>query len=397
LIAKRLVLAKNACQSNRNFSRCDLLQVVSRWRCMAKLNVSVCGINFSNPIMPAAGPPTRDGAMCQAAANGGAGGIVTKTISVDPADVPRPCMAEVRGGMLNTELWSELPKERWIETEYKMARETGLPILVGLGYTAEQIKVLAPLVKPYADALELSTHYVGNDISPIVDALKAAKDAVDVPVFMKMSPHPNIQAIAGAVEEAGADALVMINSFGPCFGIDVETGMPLLGSREGHGWLSGAAIKPLALRCVYDAARVVKVPIIGVGGIMNGRDVAEMFMAGASAVQVCTLPILKGPNVYGKLANELNSFLDSHGYASVEDIRGLTIRKMAEREAMTVPVVDQGKCNLCGLCGMSCAYGAISQAQGLYIDPDKCFGCGLCVTRCAKRALSVGTGAALSN
>ena len=129
-------------------------------------------------------------------------------------------MAEIRGGFLNTELWSELPKEQWIETEYALARATGLPIIVGLGYTANQILELAPMVKPFADALELSTHYVGNDITPIIQALQAVKAVVDVPVFMKLSPHPNIQQIAVSLEQAGADGLVMINSFGPCLSID---------------------------------------------------------------------------------------------------------------------------------------------------------------------------------
>lgn len=359
---------------------------------MAKISVEFCGLHFPNPIMPAAGPPVRDGAMCLAAAQGGAGGIVTKTISVQPAEVPRPCMAEIKGGFLNTELWSELPKEQWVASEYQQAKDSGLPVIISLGYTAEQIGQLAQMVKPYADALELSTHYVGNDISPIVAALKAAKSAVDVPVFMKLSPQPNIQEIALALEAAGADGLVMINSFGPCLGIDLETGLPLMGSESGYGWLSGAAIKPLSLRCVFDAARVVKIPIIGVGGISNGRDVAEMFMAGASAVQVCTAAILQGPGVYGKMVKELNDFLDSHGYNSIEDIKGLTIRKMAERWARTtplVPVVDHEKCKLCGVCVTSCAYGAISQAEQLVIDGDKCFGCRLCVTRCRQKALTM--------
>lgn len=357
---------------------------------MANLSVNICGIEFVNPVMPAAGPPVKDGAMCLAAARGGAGGIVTKTISVKPADVPRPCMAEVKGGFLNTELWSELPKEQWLETEYKLAQQTGLPLLIGLGYTAEQIAELAPLVAPYATALELSTHYVGNDLSPIINALKAAKAAVDIPVFMKVSPHPNIQEIAKALEEAGADGLVMINSFGPCFGIDLETGLPLMGSKEGYGWLSGAAIKPLALRCIYDAARAVNIPIIGVGGVTNGRDVAEMFMAGASAVQVCTEAILKGPNIYGKIVKELDEFLDSHGYGSVEEIKGLTIRKVAERAAnhvLPIPVVDSQKCTLCGLCEVSCAYEAISRPKRLQIDQEKCFSCGLCISRCKQQAL----------
>jgi dihydroorotate dehydrogenase subfamily 1 len=359
---------------------------------MAKLSVHICGLEFLNPILPAAGPPSKDGATLQAAANGGAGGLVTKTISVNPADVPRPCMAEIRGGFLNTELWSELPKEQWIETEYALAKATGLPMIVGLGYTADQIRVLAPMVKPFADALELSTHYVGNDITPIIHALHAAKAAVDVPVFMKLSPHPNIQQIAVALEEAGADALVMINSFGPCLSIDLETGLPLMGSKDGFGWLSGAAIKPLALRCVYDAARVVKIPIFGVGGVSNGRDVAEMFMAGASAVQVCTEAILRGPTVYGKIARELDTFLDKHGYQSVDEIKGLTIRRMAERgapEATRAPDVDMQRCNLCGLCVISCPYGAISKGEVLIINGEKCFTCGLCVTRCKQGALTL--------
>jgi dihydroorotate dehydrogenase subfamily 1 len=359
---------------------------------MANLHVNVCGLDFRNPILPAAGPPSKDGAMLQAAAKGGAGGLVTKTISVEPADVPRPCMAEIRGGFLNTELWSELPKEQWLETEYKLARSTGLPVIVGLGYSADQIRELAVLVKPYADALELSTHYVGNDISPIVNALKAAKAAVDVPVFMKLSPHPNIQEIAVALEKAGADGLVMINSFGPCLSIDLETGLPLMGSKDGFGWLSGAAIKPLALRCVYQAARVVQIPIFGVGGITNGRDVAEMFMAGASAVQVCTEAILRGPGIYSKIARELDAFLDAHGYQSVEEIRGLTIRRMKERgtpKAGHSPAVNMERCSLCGQCQISCPYGAISQEEALLIDEEKCFNCGLCVSRCKRGALSM--------
>ena len=248
------------------------------------------------------------------------------------------------------------------------------------------------MVKPYADALELSTHYVGNDISPIINALRAAKDAVDVPVFLKLSPHPNIQQIAVALEDAGADGLVMINSFGPCLSIDLETGLPLMGSKDGFGWLSGAAIKPLALRCVYEAARVVRIPIFGVGGVSNGRDAAEMFMAGASAVQVCTEAILRGPTVYGKIAKELNAFLDGHGYSSVEEIKGLTIRKMAERGAPKAegsPSVDMERCSLCGQCEISCPYGAISQDEELHIDQEKCFMCGLCVSRCKRRALSI--------
>lgn len=363
---------------------------------MANLHVNFCGLELKNPVLPAAGPPSKDGIALQAAAKGGAGGLVTKTMSMEAAELPRPNMAEIRGGFLNAEMWSELTMEQWLDTEYPMARETGLPIIVGLGYTAEQIRLLAPMVRPYADALEISTHhYAGTNIAPIMAALRAAKEAVDVPVFMKLSPHPNIQETALALEYAGADGLVMINSFGPCLGIDIETGLPLMGSNDGFGWLSGTAIKPLALRCIYDAARAVRIPIFGVGGISNGRDAAEMLMAGASAVQVCTEAILHGPQVYGRIANELNAFLDEHGYASVEEITGLTVRKMdgrAGRRFVGVPNVDMERCIFCGTCEASCPYGAIHKDREgniVNVDEEKCSLCGLCVSRCKMRAISM--------
>jgi dihydroorotate dehydrogenase subfamily 1 len=359
---------------------------------MANLKVNILGMEFNNPVMTAAGPGAKDGELCIEAVKGGAGGIVTKTISVKPADVPRPCMANTNSGFLNTELWSELPKEQWVEKEYKKAKEAGVPMIIGMGYTADQIKEVAPLVKPYADAVELSTHYVGTDVTPIVEALKAAKKALDVPVFMKMSPHTDIQTIAKAVENAGADGLVMINSFGPCMSIDVNTGLPVMGSKSGYGWLSGAPIRPLAIRCIYDAYQVVKIPIIGVGGVTCGKDAAEMFMAGASAVQVCTEAILKGPKIYGKIAKELNDFLDNQGYKDVAEIKALAHRKVSERNFRThavPPGINHDKCIKCGICVTSCVYNAIKIENKLIISESNCFGCGLCATRCPKGALTV--------
>lgn len=359
---------------------------------MAKLSVNICGIEFPNPVMTAAGPGARNGDYCKKAADGGAGGIVTKTISVKPADIPRPCMGNTKSGFLNTELWSEHSVEEWLETEYKIAKETGLPVIIGMGYTAQQIEKLAPMVKPYADAVELSTHYVGTDVTPIVNAMKAAKRFLDVPVFVKMSPHTDIQTIAKALEEAGADGLVMINSFGPVMTIDTDTGLPIMGSKTGYGWLSGSPIHPLAVRCIYDASKSVNIPIIGVGGVTNGREVAEMFMAGASAVQVCTEAILKGPDIYGKIVKELNDFLDEKGYKDIEEIKGLTHRKIEERnyrEHVIPPSIDGDKCILCGICERVCPYDAIKVEDEWKIDVDKCFGCGLCVTVCPTNALSI--------
>jgi len=356
---------------------------------MANLGVEIAGIHFPNPIMPAAGPPVRDGRAMLRCVAGGAGGLVSKTISTHAATPPTPNIAEIPHGLVNTELWSELPPEQWIDREYAMTRGSGLPLIVSLGYSAEDIAWLAPRIRMYADAVELSTHYIGEDAGPMVDAIKAAKAALDVPVFVKLSPlGREMVRAAEQAEAAGADGIVAINSFGPVLAIDPDTRLPLLGGSDGYGWLSGPAIKPLALRCVRDIARAVRIPVIGVGGVSHGIDAVELLMAGASAVQVCTAAILHGPAVFGKIAAELNGWLDDHGIAAVTEIRGLAANGMSAAWAAGKPVVSAGPCNGCDLCAVSCPYDAITVVDKLaVIDLAACARCGLCVTRCRRGAI----------
>jgi dihydroorotate dehydrogenase subfamily 1 len=352
-------------------------------------SVEVCGLRFSNPVLTAAGPPVRDGAAILACAEGGAGGLVAKTISRTAAVVPTPNMAEVAHGFLNAERWSELPPERWIEEELPLARTAGAPLIVSLGYTAADIAWLAPRVRPFADALELSTHYIGEDPAPMVAAIRAAKDAVDLPVFVKLSPlGRELPRAAEHAVRAGADAIVAINSFGPCLAIDIETGRPRMGGGGGSGWLSGPALKPLAIQSVFDVARAVDVPVIGCGGIGRGTDVIEMAMAGASVVQVCTAAILRGPGVFGRIAAETAAWLAAHGYASLEAVRGLAHGAVVPEQVTGPPVVDLDLCTGCRLCVGSCGPGAITMADGKAIlDGERCERCGLCLTRCRPGAI----------
>lgn len=305
---------------------------------MADITVEVCGMHFRNPVLPAPGPNVRDGRMLEETTHGGAGALVAKTISVDAAPVPMPHMANIKGGFLNTELWSEMPPERWIMHEFDIARraadEAEIPLIISMGYNAQEISQLAPKMKPWADALELSTHYLGEDATPMIEAIQAAKEGLDVPVFVKMSPlGREMTAAAQAAASAGVDGIVATNSFGPTFGLDTESGYPLMGGANGYGWLSGPAIKPLAVRCVMDICKAVDLPVIGVGGISRGEDAIEFIMAGACAVQVCTAAIMRGPGVYGKIAEQMSDWLDAHGHASLKDIQGLAIKKAAERAA----------------------------------------------------------------
>lgn len=363
---------------------------------MVDLSVEICGMKFKNPVMPAAGPNVMDGNLLVKAAEGGAGGLVSKTVSVKPAVVPRPCIAKVKDSMMNAELWSDLPLEKWLKDEYKKAKATGLPLIASIGYNAEEIRSVAPrVVEAGADALELSTHYLGNDPSPVVEAVKAAKEVVKVPIFVKLSPNVlDIRQFAKAAADAGADGLVAINTLGPVLSIDVENTLPMLGSTGGYGWLSGPAIKPLAIRCVADIARTVDIPVIGVGGISSGKDAAEFLMAGASAVQVCTAAIVRGTKIYGLIADQMASFMKGKGYNSVSDFKGIALPHLPKEPKRTTaePVqVIASKCTACGLCERHCPYDAIHVMGKLAkVDPVKCYTCGLCVSVCPTRAIIYG-------
>jgi dihydroorotate dehydrogenase subfamily 1 len=297
-------------------------------------------------------------------------------------------MAEIQHGMVNTELWSELPPEQWLETEYAVARTSGLPLIISLGYTPTEIAELAPKVAPFADAVELSTHYIGEDPEPMVGAIRAARDALDVPILVKLSPHGSDMAgAARAAADAGADGIVAINSFGPVLSIDIETALPRLGGPSGYGWISGPALKPLAIRCVRDIARTVDLPIVGVGGVSNGKDAVEMLMAGATAVGVCTAAILRGPQLFGRIARELSEWLDAHGYDSPAVIRGRALTRAWPSGVLPVPRILES-CNGCAICETPCVYGAIHMVDGrAAIDGELCTRCGLCVTRCRLDAI----------
>lgn len=358
---------------------------------MANLNVNLKRINLKNPVMTASGPQVRNAECMMECVKEGVGALVTKTISEKPAKIPRPCMQQTRNGaFLNSELWSEIPIEQWVQGEYEKCRQSGVPFIASVGYTPEEVEKLVPIVGPYADAIEISTHYMERDIEPVIRSLKAASRS-DKPVYIKISP--GITKIGWYVKrlvEEGADGFVAVNSLGPCLHIDVETGLPYLGNESGYGWLSGKTLNPIALRYVYSIANSVKVPVIGVGGISTGEDVVAMIMAGASAVQICTAAILEGPSVYSRVIKELNDWLDSHNYNSVEDIRGLTARKIKERSVKRDPIapkIDLDKCTVCGRCVKSCAYRAINMKDKPSIDRERCFGCGLCLTRCLEGAI----------
>ena len=157
-----------------------------------------------------------------------------------------------------------------------------------------------------------------------LDGVILNKEAIkDVPIIVKLTPNvTDITAVAKASEEAGADALTLINSVGPGLRIDYQTAKPILNNVLGG--IAGPMIKPIALKCVYNTYKTVDIPIFGVGGIKDYRDVLEFMYAGSSLLQIGTSIMYSGPEIFRQISDDLTKFLQENGYTNVTEIIGLS-------------------------------------------------------------------------
>lgn len=355
------------------------------------LNTSLSGINFENPLMPASGPLVGDSEKMKTISNFGVGGIVTKTISSKGAEVVRPCIFGGQNFIMNAELWSEYNPELWIDKFLpEIKAEIKKPLFVSVGYSKEDMDNLIPKLDKFADAFEISTHYVGKDLTTIKETLMTIRKHTKKPVYMKMSPHiPDPVGFAKMVIENGGNGVVAINSLGPSMKIDAAARQVLLGNKEGEVWTSGPAIKPIALALIHKIKKAVpQCEIIGVGGIASAEDVIEFLLAGASAVQMLSAAMLKGKDLYRKIIDELPSALEKFGFNSVEEVVNTELQTGNVKYEPIYPTINYDKCVNCKLCENACPYFAIStQENKVTVDTSKCFGCGLCESRCPKKAI----------
>lgn len=348
------------------------------------------GLTLKNPLMPASGPLSGDLEKLEYLYNQGIGAIVTKTVSSKPAVVPRPCIYGDRDFVMNSELWSEHPYEMWLE-EILPNLPNDVPKIISVGYTKEDMELLIPLLDPFADAFEISTHYVGKDLSVIAETVRTIRKNTDKPVYMKVSPHiPDPVGFAKAVRQAGATGIAAINSLGPTMNIDIDSRSIVYGNADGFAWTSGPVIKNLALAIVYlIKEEMPDFTVIGVGGIKSADDVIEFLLAGASGVQMLSGALLKGKDLYGKIIADLPKSLEKYGFESIEEVKATALNKSISFDPK-VPTVNHDKCTLCGLCEKICPYFAITIDPKVEMNPDKCFGCELCVSKCPVKAINKG-------
>ncbi|RRK10669.1 dihydroorotate dehydrogenase [Lactiplantibacillus garii] len=299
---------------------------------MGRLTVDLAGVTLKNPVMPASGTAAYGQSMAKQLDLGALGGLVIKSTTAEPkVGNPRPTTAPTTAGWLNAiglknpgikaVLAEKLP---WLATNYPE-----LPIIgsvAGASFdeyvTVAQQMATAPNVKlleiniscPNVDHGGLA---FGTDPVTVEQLTRKIVDAVDKPVFMKLTPNvTDIVPIAQAAEAGGASGLTMINTL-TGMGIDLATRKPILA--HGTGGLSGKAIHPLAVRMIHQVRQQTKLPIIGVGGVFSPADVLEFYLAGANAVQV-------GAATYGHptactdIIAGLPAAMDKYGISSLQDL-----------------------------------------------------------------------------
>lgn len=301
-----------------------------------RLRVKLAGLSLANPTMLASGILGYSAETLKGIVEGGASAVVTKSVGLKPRNgYANPTVVQVACGLINA---MGLPNSGIDEftREIKEAKAVlSVPVIVSVyGFSADEYAVVAEkAVEAGADAVELNVSCphvketgveIGQNPKVLAEVVRKVKKVVDKPVFVKLSPNvADIAEIAETAVEAGADVITAINTV-KAMAIDIETAKPVLGNKRGG--LSGPAIKPVAVRCVYDIYERVKVPIIGCGGITSWRDAVEFMLAGASAVQIGTAIALKGPNVFKSVAKGIDAYLKRKGFRSVNEIVGLAHR-----------------------------------------------------------------------
>ncbi|MBK5112698.1 MAG: dihydroorotate dehydrogenase [Candidatus Heimdallarchaeota archaeon] len=304
------------------------------------IETTIGSLKLKNPFILASGVLGVNASIIVRVANAGCGGITTKSIGPEPkAGNPNPTVVELGNGNLINAMGLPNPGcKEFVAEIIEAKKRTSAPIIASIfgKDTEEFILVAKTLLKGKPDAFELNVScphggkygsIIGQDKALVEEITREIKKIVDVPVYVKISPNlSDLRIPAEAAVSGGADGIVVINTL-RAMAIDIDYQKPILANK--FGGLSGPAVKPVALKCVYDmyAAFGDKVPIIGVGGISKWEDVVEFMLAGASAVQIGTaIAYCKDPvniSIFNELAVGLKKYLKSEGFSKPAEIVGL--------------------------------------------------------------------------
>ncbi|WP_338753934.1 dihydroorotate dehydrogenase [Bacillus sp. FJAT-52991] len=308
---------------------------------MSRLNIELPGLTLKNPIMPASGCFGFGREYGQLYDLSELGAIMIKATTEEPRfGNPTPRVAETPAGMLNAIGLQNPGLEKVIENELSWLSQFDVPIIANVAGSqvddyVEVAKNISKVENVHALELNISCPNVktggiafGTIPETAKELTKKVKEVSEVPVYVKLSPNvTNIVEMAKAVEDGGADGLTMINTL-IGMRIDIKTGKPIIANRTGG--LSGPAIKPVAIRMIYEVSQQTNLPIIGMGGISTVEDIIEFFYAGADAVAIGTANFVD-PFICPNLIAELDQFLQNNDIDHISELTGRSWSESGKR------------------------------------------------------------------
>jgi dihydroorotate dehydrogenase (NAD+) catalytic subunit len=294
------------------------------------LEINLSGLKLKSPIILASGILGVSYSSMKRVVDAGAGAVTSKSIGSKPRKgYKNPSIIEVYPGTFLNAVGLGNPGIENFLSEIREIKEFNIPLIVSVfGDTNEvYLDVAAKAIKAGADAIEINISCPHAEVSSIgidkdltFEIVKFLKNSISIPLFVKLNPNvTNIEEIALAAEKGGADGVVAINTVA-ALKIDVNTKRLILS--HGSGGLSGKAIHPIAVKKVFDLYKVLRIPIIGCGGIDSWSDVVEFFLAGASAVQIGTA-LYNGVEIISEINKGVINYLKEKKFKSINDIKGL--------------------------------------------------------------------------
>lgn len=354
------------------------------------LSVDFLGLKLRNPLAITEGPLTKDAETIRWALEHEVGLVFTKGIRPEAAISPSPYIVKAGRSLMNAD-WSDIGFEAWLDEIRSL--ESGTPFVASIAKNyvtpEEAIEMAIQLEAAGAPIISMCDY----NAEQLIQTVRLGRPKIKVPLMVKLPPFlPNLEEVLKQLTEAGVDAIAAMDSIGPVLEIDIRTGLPILGSQDGTGYLSGTAIRPVTVKYIYEISRFVDVPVVGVGGVGSARDVVEMVMAGATCVGMVAAPLLKGLGIFDRVAKDLRQLLTKLDVNDINAVRGLTHRKV-QQSSMRYELrsrIDYDLCNYCKLCSKVCFVRAITDTgERVVANRERCVSCGLCASVCPVEAIEL--------
>jgi len=389
---------------------------------MADLTSNFIGIKSPNPFWLASAPPTDKAYNVRRAFDAGWGGVVWKTLGLDPhvVNVNGPRYGAIYGadrrllGLNNIELITDRPLQTNLDEIKEVKRDyPAQAMIVSLMVPCEEEpwKMILPRVEETgADGVELnfgcphgmSERGMGSAVGQVPEYIEMVtrwvKANTRMPVIVKLTPNiTDVRKPAEAAKRGGADAVSLINTINSITSVDLDlfAPEPTIDGKGAHGGYCGPAVKPIALNMVAEIARdpeLQGLPISGIGGVTTWRDAAEFLALGAGNVQVCTAAMTYGFKIVQEMISGLSDYMDSKGISSVDEIVGRAVPNVTNWNQLNLNYIakakiDQDLCISCGRCFAACEDTshqaiAMSEDRTFTVIDEECVACNLCVNVC---------------